>query len=132
LEIEKSKSSGTYVVVRFGNEPKAAPPRLRERTEDGKSEERERGERRPRGGRGRSRSDAPRPRTEKPRVNETDDGEIPDVPTYRPRLADVPPPLPAEVVRAEAPPPPPPRRLAPPRPPRVADPDGFGAGVEID
>ncbi len=128
LEIEKSKSSGTYVVVRFGNEPKM-PERKREASStSGTGERGARTSRGTRGGRGRGegRAEGTRPRVEKPRPEEIDDGEVPDVPTYRPRLVpapvDVPPPLPVEVAR-EVPRPAivrealPARRVSPPPPP---------------
>jgi uncharacterized protein (TIGR00288 family) len=135
LEIEKSKSSGTYVVTRFGNEPKAPERKPREAREgDAKGNGERRG--RTRGGRGRGESRRDRP--EKPRPAEQDDGEeIPDVPTYRPRMAvspaEVPPPLPVEAVKT----PPPPRRVESPRPAikppaRRVEGDGFGAGLDVD
>lgn len=82
LELEKSKSSGTYVVVRFGNEPKLAD---RKGSTDPKPNERiDRGNR---GGRGRTRNDGRGTRPEKPKPAETIDNEvIPDVPSYNPRL----------------------------------------------
>jgi uncharacterized protein (TIGR00288 family) len=145
LEIEKSKSSGTYVVTRFGNEPKL-PERKRDSRErrEGEDESKsEGGERRgrSRGGRGRgrgtgegARNEGTRSRGERPeKVRATepdDDGDVPDVPSYRPRRAEAPPPLP---------PMPPEPAKEPVRPPRPAPPsqrrvegDGFGAGLDLD
>ncbi|MBX3399139.1 MAG: NYN domain-containing protein [Gemmataceae bacterium] len=152
LEIEKSKSSGTYVVTRFGNEPKS--PERKPREANGREEPRSGRSRGSRGGRGRGegRGEVRRERAEKPRPVEADDDEaIPDVPTYRPRLAappgDLPPPLPVESVKAPPPlpvpvpvekAPPPPRRAEPPRqapkppPARRVEGDGFGAGLDLD
>jgi uncharacterized protein (TIGR00288 family) len=146
LEIEKSKSSGTYVVLRFGNEPKIAKP---SRDESGGNARRGRSTR---GSRSRTtRTEGERKVVEKS-PKEIDDGDdIPELPSYRPRLTakpgEVPPPIPVEVRQPApeppAPPAPPRRRIpplnpppelpkAPPPPLRKADPDGFGAGLDID
>ena len=99
VDIEKSSSSGTYVVVRFGNEPKT-PRRVRETEAKKSATERT-------GARGRGRGEGRRPRAEvapaavKPVPNADDDAaeDLNEVPTYRPRVAAKPP---AEVPVAPA------------------------------
>jgi uncharacterized protein (TIGR00288 family) len=89
LDIEKSKSSGTYVVVRFGNEPKT-PKREREESAAAKDGGRDRGGRNARGrGRGDGRGRAERPAKPLPATSADDDAaeDLNDVPTYRPRVA---------------------------------------------
>ncbi|QEL19111.1 NYN domain-containing protein [Limnoglobus roseus] len=125
IDIEKSSSSGTYVVVRFGNEPKT-PRKAREA--EVKKEAVDRGAR-PRG-RTRGEGQGRRPRADavpppvKPISNADDDAaeDLNEVPTYRPRVApkppaDVPPPLPVEARK----PAPPPVETRKPVPPPVAE-----------
>jgi uncharacterized protein (TIGR00288 family) len=109
LDLEKSKSSGTYVVTRFGNEPKFA-------RKAGPEDEEPRGSsRRRRGGSGRRRrEEVPETVTKAAPPLEP---ELEEVPTYRPRKAAL------EPAQVEAPPPPRSRQ------PRLTD-DGFGAGIE--
>lgn len=104
LDLEKSKSSGTYVVTRFGTEPKIS--RAKPTDSEAKPARRRRGN-------GRRRAE---PTAEAP------DLSIEDVPSYRPHRV-------AEPAKAEPPPTPPPPVRRPP--PRARD-DGFGAGIDVD
>ncbi len=117
LDIEKSKTSGTYVVTRFGTEPKG-PPKLTE-----EEHEVRRSRRRRRGGAGRKRDDA---------IGE-DKPEIEPVPSYQPSTTTLklpePQKAPPVLKLAETPPAAAPIR----RPkPKASDPgdDGFGAGLD--
>lgn len=105
LDLETSKSSGTYVVTRFGTEPRIPRPAT-------ESEERPRRRRR-RGGRRSANADAPPAAASTP----ADDPDLNEVPTYRPQ----------RVAAA-------PRPENSSRKPRSAESgeDHFGAGLDVE
>lgn len=156
LEIEKSKSSGTYFVVRFGNEPKVVKASEGERKDRGDGRTRRGGRSRGEGNGSRRTKDQPRP------VSNADDDaaeDLTEVPSYRPRVQakpaaeQAPPVEPKKMAEqpkptrvetdAEAPrrrpavrPQPasePPSKPAPkPAPKPASDFDGFGAGLDLE
>jgi uncharacterized protein (TIGR00288 family) len=155
LDLEKSKSSGTYVVVRFGNEPKMLLKAERAASE-GRGSRGDRGERRERGRRGEGRSST----RAKVALPVEDNEPLEDVPSYgaairKPATPPVAPatPVPQQAPLVPTPPPTVPRPaptrsrtnertierpveqpvLPPPPPrPRPMNDGGFGAGLDLD